>query len=197
MSSQNFKSSYFIYSLLLAGFTVFLLINHMHRSLQNKDRGIASDNLENLPLELTAAEANQLVRDIKTRIIQNLEINSSTTDLEIKLGAFVTKNQNGDIVTICDLYPQIFIQLVADGIFLNGDPVIFETLLPCVYETGSDYIQSFNIQKNQLEESVEGDIPSAWYLGKIRLESDSNPLEISSYEVNYVKGGPFTFNIEK
>ncbi len=172
-------------------------------------RGLASIENEFQPFSLDSVAERDLVRALKLRVLQKLVGKKNSQNIELSLGAFSLHGKN-----ICQKYPQLEVELSAEGVVVSGMIPHILIQVPCRYEEGSEETSAIEIPIEQIKKlqpidqkidlagggfaeikGLDDFWPEDWLVAKIKLQGlgAEKSIEIDSYEINFVKGRPLRF----
>lgn len=109
-------------------------------------RGMASIENEFQPFSLDSVAERDLVRALKLRVLQKLVGKKNSQNIELSLGAFSLRGKN-----ICQKYPQLEVELSAEGVVVSGMIPHIQIQVPCRYEEGSEETSAIEIPIEQIK----------------------------------------------
>lgn len=189
----------------------------------NPQRKVASDQETATTIlaadhDLSEASPEEFKKAFKYQILKEASLVRTNAGPGISLGLFLTKNESGNKVFVCDEYPLIDLIFAAEGVAFSGDIPQMVVRGPCQVSADQRHIEALPIPFSKILASplsqyeFQSEIPGSrekvqiyfrnaaefwplewtWVGVKLYGKNPENTLQINGYEVISVIGEPLT-----
>lgn len=158
-----------------------------------------------------------LIQASKIRVLAGLNIVEGDGEYFLKLGHFLFKNQNEQIVKACEEFKTIELYWTAEGMASSGEPIEMQINSLCnssedISSTSSISLPYSKIFKESAQDgefqfaefpgqswgftNLSGEWPITWILKRVVLSGEGPRLEINSSEIVEILGTPVVLHLE-